>query len=192
MALCFTHAAAGYLVYEAARPAGAHRLGLLATAVVLANAPDLDFAPGVLAGVPAMFHRGPTHTVGAALVVGLLAAAAGRWRRPDGYGAMWWAGFAVAAYASHLLVDFVTVDAVMPYGARFLWPVSDRFFHAGTAWFGEIVIDPSSRLGFLRSLLTPAALLAWLEELLRAVVVVGAVAVVRAVGSRSRLPRFAE
>jgi membrane-bound metal-dependent hydrolase YbcI (DUF457 family) len=191
MALCFTHAAAGYLVYEAARPAGAHRVGLLAAAVVLANAPDLDFLPGVIAGAPGVFHRGVTHTVAAALVVGVVAAGLGWWRRPAGYGARWWAAFAATAYASHLLVDFVTVDAVAPYGARFLWPASARFFHAGSAWFDEIVIDPSSRMGFLRSLVTPAALLTWLGEIARAGVAVAAVLLVRALG-RSRLPQFAE
>src|SRR5262249_42649412 len=48
MALCFAHTAAGYLAYEAVRPASAHRPGLLAAAVLLANGPDLDFVPGVL------------------------------------------------------------------------------------------------------------------------------------------------
>ena len=46
MALCLAHATAGYLAYEALRPAGPHRLDLLAGAVLLANAPDLDFLPG--------------------------------------------------------------------------------------------------------------------------------------------------
>jgi len=191
MALCFTHAAAGYLVYEAARPAGTHRVGLLAAAVALANGPDFDFLPGMLAGTPGAFHRGPTHSVAAALVVGLAAAGIGWWRRPGGRGAAWWAGFAAAAYASHLLVDFVTVDMVAPYGAPFLWPMSERFFHAGSAWFDEIVIDPSSRAGFVRSLVTRTALLTWLGEVVRAALVVGAVALVRILG-RSRLPRFAE
>jgi membrane-bound metal-dependent hydrolase YbcI (DUF457 family) len=191
MALCLTHAAAGYLVYEAARPAGRHRFGLLATAVVLANAPDLDFVPGLLTGVPGAFHRGPTHSIAAALLVAFAAAVLAWCRRADGYGAGWWAGFAAAAYGGHLLVDFLTVDAVPPYGAPFLWPASARFFHAGSSWFGEIVIDPGSRLGFLRSLVTPVALVAWLQEILRFLLVVGGVAAVRALG-RSRLPQFAE
>ena len=191
MALCLTHAAAGYLVYEAARPASRHRLGLLATAVVLANAPDLDFVPGLVTGVPGAFHRGATHSVTAALLVALAAAAIAWWRGAGRRGMAWWAGFAGAAYGGHLLLDFLTVDAVPPYGAPLLWPASDRFFHAGVSWFGEIVIDPTSRLGFLRSLVTPAALVTWMEEVLRLLVVVGCVALVRALG-RSRLPQFAE
>ena len=50
MALCLAHATAGYLAYEALRPAGPHRPGLLAGAVLLANAPDLDFVPGLVVG----------------------------------------------------------------------------------------------------------------------------------------------
>lgn len=191
MALCFTHAAAGYLIYEAVRPVERHRVGLLLAAVALANAPDLDFVPGLLAGAPAEFHRGSTHTAVAALLVAGGAGFLGWWRRPGGYGAAWCAGFAAAAYGSHLLVDFMTVDAVAPYGAPFLWPATERFFHAGSAWFTEIVIDPRSRLGFVRSLVTPAAVAAWMEEVLRLGVVVAAVAAVRAL-ARSRLPRFAE
>jgi membrane-bound metal-dependent hydrolase YbcI (DUF457 family) len=191
MALCFTHATVGYLVYEAVRPAGRHRPGLLLAAVGLANAPDLDFVPGLVLGAPGAFHRGLTHTMAAVVVVMLVAGAVGWWRNPLGKGAWWWAGFAAAAYAGHLLVDFVTVDAVAPYGARFLWPLSDRFHHAGVGVFGEIVIDPSSRLGFVRSLMNPAALGVWVREVLLAVVVVGGVAVGRLLG-RSRVPQFAE
>ena len=191
MALCFTHAAAGYLVYEAVRPAGRHSAGLLAGAVLLANAPDLDFVPGIVMGAPAVFHRGLTHTVLAAVVVGLAAAGIGWWRRPGGRGAPWWACFAAAAYASHLLVDWVAEDAVPPYGARFLWPFSDRFLHAGVQWFDEIVIDPHSRAGFVASLLTPAAMVTWVLEVARLLIVVGAIAVVRLL-ARSRQPQFAE
>jgi hypothetical protein len=88
-------------------------------------------------------------------------------------------------------VDFVTVDQIPPSGARFLSPLSDRFFHADVQWFDEIVIDPRSRAGFLASLLTPTALATWVRELARLMIVVGAVAVVRLL-ARSRQPQFAE
>src|SRR4029450_4324861 len=68
MALCLAHAPAGYLPYEALRPAGPHRPWLLAGAVLFANAPDLDFLPGLAVGDPDAFHRGVTHTLGAAVV----------------------------------------------------------------------------------------------------------------------------
>lgn len=191
MALCFTHATAGYLVYEAVRPAGRHRPALLATALVLSNAPDFDFLPGLAVGQPGAFHRGVTHTLAGIVAVAIVAALVGGWRRPLDRGASWWAGFAALAYGGHLLVDFLTVDAVAPYGARFLWPLSSHFHHAGMALFGEIVIDASGRLAFVRSLLTPVALAVWAREVALAVAVVGAVAIARGL-ARSRFPRFAE
>ncbi len=191
MALCFTHASAGYLVYEAVRPAGKHRLELLASAIVLANAPDFDFVPGLIVGRPGAFHRGLTHTLAAVLAVAAMGAVVGWWRRPMARGPAWWASFAGAAYGAHLLVDFLTIDAVAPYGARFLWPLSDGFQHAGVTPFSEIVLDASGRMAFVRSLLTPAALAVWMREVVLAVVVIGGVLAARALG-RSRVPRFAE
>ena len=161
MALCFAHSAAGYLVYEAARPAGPHRFGLLAASVLLANAPDLDFVPGLVLGHPGMFHRGPTHTIVAALAVGA-AVALGAWvlrRRPLAAGA-----WAAAAYGSHLLVDCITVDAVPPYGLRLFWPFADAYFLAPVTPLREIIIDGSSRTGFFASLLRPANFPVWLAD----------------------------
>ena len=163
MALCLAHATAGYLAYEALRPAGPHRPALLAGAVLMANAPDLDFLPGILIGEPALYHRGVTHTVGALLVVSVAAWAVARILRSRS--AWWWGLGAAAAYGSHLLVDWMTVDAVPPAGIRMLWPLTGAWLHAPFNLFGEIIIDPSGRTAFLRSLVTPAALLVWGREL---------------------------
>jgi membrane-bound metal-dependent hydrolase YbcI (DUF457 family) len=164
MALCFTHAAAGYLVYEAMRPAGPHRPVMLLTAVALGNAPDLDFLPGLAVGRPDAFHRGVTHTLGAVLAVGLAAWALARWRGSS-ESPGWWAAFAALAFGSHLVVDACTVDAVPPEGARFLWPLSNAVWHAPFSVFREIVIDRSSRVGFFSSLLARDTLVVWIGEI---------------------------
>jgi membrane-bound metal-dependent hydrolase YbcI (DUF457 family) len=165
MALCFVHTAAGYLAYEAVRPADEHRGGLLAAAVVLANGPDIDFLPGLLIGQPGAFHRGFTHTLGAAVLVGmtiwLVSRLMGRRARSTWRVSCW----ATAVYASHLLVDFVTMDSHPPYGARFLWPLSDSYYLAPVTPLREIIIDPSGRLAFLRSLVQPHTLGVWAEEI---------------------------
>ena len=75
MALCLAHATAGYLVYEALRPSGPHRPALLAGAVLMANAPDLDFLPGILIGCVGhedgpREQRGPVRTSGPERLVG--------------------------------------------------------------------------------------------------------------------------
>ena len=186
MALCLAHATAGYLAYEALRPAGPHRLDLLAGAVLLANAPDLDFVPGLLMGRPDAFHRGVTHTLGAALLVTVTTWAIARWRHAERPG--WWAGFAAAAYGSHLLVDWMTVDAVPPVGIRMLWPLSAAWLHAPFNLLGEVIIDRSGREAFARSLLTPTALLAWGHEAGIAVVAIASVHVVRAIRATLAAP----
>lgn len=179
MALCLAHATAGYLAYEALRPPGPHRLGLLAGAVVLANAPDLDFVPGLVTGVPDAFHRGVTHTLGAAVAVTVATWMLARWRRAERPG--WWAAFAAAAYGSHLLVDWVTVDAVPPVGIQMLWPLSDAWLHAPFNLLGEVIIDRTGRSAFVHSLLSPTALLAWGREVGIAVVAIASVHLLRAI-----------
>jgi membrane-bound metal-dependent hydrolase YbcI (DUF457 family) len=179
MALCLAHATAGYLAYEALRPAGPHRLDLLAGAVVLANAPDLDFVPGLVLGQPDAFHRGVTHTLGAAMVMTAVTWLLARWRRAERPG--WWDCLAAVAYGSHLLVDWMTVDAVPPVGIQMLWPLSDAWLHAPVNLLGEVIIDRSGRTAFVRSLLTPTALLAWGREVGIAVVAIASVHLLRAV-----------
>jgi len=181
MALCLTHAGAGYLVYEAMRPAGRHRVGLLATAVVLANAPDLDFLPGLVTGAPTVFHRGFTHTVAGVALVGLAAWWCARRVRPREWSPARTAVFASLAFGSHLLVDYFTVDGVAPYGARFLWPFSDAHLHAPVQAFGEIIVDRSGTPAFLASLWAPHTYQAWAREVLTGLVffLVGGAARVR-------------
>jgi membrane-bound metal-dependent hydrolase YbcI (DUF457 family) len=180
MALCCAHTAAGYLAYEMVRPAGVERPKLLAAAVLLANAADLDFVPGVLLGHPAVYHRGMTHTVLAAVVVAALVAlvvrVAGR-RDASWVGAGMWAG---TAYGSHLLLDFFTTDAVPPAGARFLWPFSDAYYLAPLTPLPEIIIDPTGRAAFLRSIVAPHTAAIWASQVSLLVVTVVGVRALRA------------
>jgi hypothetical protein len=74
------------------------------------------------------------------------------------------AAFAAVAFASHLLVDYFTVDAVPPYGARFLWPLSHAYLHAPVQAFGEIVVDRSGSVAFLASLWGPGTRQVWMRE----------------------------
>jgi membrane-bound metal-dependent hydrolase YbcI (DUF457 family) len=178
MALCFAHATAGYLVYEAVRPSERHRPALLAASVLLANAPDLDFVPGWLLGHPGMFHRGLTHTLGAVVAVAVLGGLL--WRRGELATARITALWAAAAYGSHLLVDYLTTCARPPHGGRFLWPLSDAYWIAPVTPLGEILIDPSSRTAFIRSVVGPETHGVWLGEIALLMLVVAAVRLLRA------------
>jgi len=178
MALCFAHAAAGYLVYEAFRPAGAHRPGLLAAAVTLANAPDLDYLPGLVVGHAAAYHRGFTHTVGAVAVVASLAALVA-WRLGSGRAARA-AGWAAALWASHLVVDYFTTNVGPPSGARFLWPFSERYWIAPVPLLPELVVDETTPGRFFASVFNAATVANWLYELRLLVIVVLVVHALRA------------
>jgi len=176
MALCFTHTAAGYAVYEAARPAGRHRPLLAAAAVVLANAPDLDFVPGFLVGQPGAFHRGITHTL-----AGVVLVTAVTWLLARGRARLATTTFVAAAWGSHLVVDFFSTDAIAPHGAQFLWPLSDAYLIAARPLFPEIVIDMHSAGSFLATMLSPATLPVWCWELGTLITVVASVHTVRAI-----------
>ena len=94
-----------------------------ALAISLAMAPDCDHA------VPFLKHRGLTHTIWFALLVGLLVGAAG-WTvgsRTDAATATFLGRFAfvvtTVTIVSHLLADVIT-----PMGIRPFRPLSDRHF----------------------------------------------------------------
>jgi hypothetical protein len=166
------------------RPAGGHRPGLLAAGVLLANGPDLDFVPGILLGHPGAFHRGVTHTVLAVAVIAVVAALAVRAAAPRRawVAAGAWAGL---VYGSHLLLDFFTVDAVAPYGARFLWPFSDAFYLSPHAFLPEIIIDGRSVGGLAQSLVAPHTARVWAEEVALFLLVVASAHVARGALARA-------
>jgi inner membrane protein len=85
--------------------------------------PDLDLLLGI--------HGRYTHSVGAALIVGALGwLVAGRNPR-------WGLAFA-AAYASHVLFDWLGQDTTPPIGVMALWPFSGQFYQSGHQVFVAI------------------------------------------------------
>lgn len=73
-------------------------------------------------------HRTVTHSVGAAIVVGLVAAAiAAKMRGP----VLRIALACGAAYGSHILLDWMGVDIWGPRGIKALWPFSDAWYVSG-------------------------------------------------------------
>ena len=183
MALCFAHAAAGYLAYEIVRPEGRHRPALLAAAVALAGAPDLDFLPGLLVGHPGAYHRGVTHTLGAAVLAAVVAFVLARrymHARPGAVAA--WVG---GVWVSHLFLDLITADVVAPHGGRFLWPLSREYYIAPVTLLPEVVIDGSDSTAFFVSLITPRTWHAWATDVGVLVSAIVSVAVVRAWRART-------
>ena len=118
--------------------------GLTAACAVLAMAPDLDLA--------FTRHRTYTHSVGAVVVVGLIAFAIADWRTrhaearkahsracpaeaPKARRRI--ALMCAVAYASHLLLDWLGVDLYPPLGLQVLWPFDSGWYISGLDWFRQ-------------------------------------------------------
>jgi membrane-bound metal-dependent hydrolase YbcI (DUF457 family) len=134
--------------------------GLALTCAVLAAAPDVDILTGT--------HRAVSHSLGAALVVGIVAAlVARRWRLP----VLRTAVTCGAAYATHMLLDWLAMDSAPPYGIVVLWPISRAYHTSGANMFLEIsrrywradefIIGNLQSLAWELLLLGPIAALAW-------------------------------
>ena len=99
-------------------------------------------ALGALPDVDLLFgaHSGPTHSIGAAVIVGVLATllgAHGILRSPPV--ALWTAMLACsAAYGSHVLLDWTSTDSMAPIGIMALWPFDRGYYESNLHVFGAI------------------------------------------------------
>jgi LexA-binding, inner membrane-associated putative hydrolase len=115
--------AAGWLV-AAPEPTRRGRVIQAAILAGVAVAPDLDLLVGR--------HSGETHSLGAALIAGAVAA----WMRWPVARARWQIFFAVCvAWASHPLLDVFGQDTSAPYGVMVFWPFSHAYVYTNLGWF---------------------------------------------------------
>ena len=92
-----------------------------------ACAPDLDLLLNLALGP--QYHRGPSHSVGAAVVAGLVVLGASRLcgaREAAAHLGL----LAGAGWLSHVLLDWLGSDSRAPFGIMALWPFSQSFFLA--------------------------------------------------------------
>lgn len=87
---------------------------------VVAASPDLDLLFNA--------HSGPTHGLGAALIVAVAVWSFMRWRAWEEAGRT--ASAAGAAYASHTLLDWLGTDTSPPIGIMALWPFSRAYYES--------------------------------------------------------------
>ncbi len=81
-------------------------------------------------------HSGPTHSLAAAGIVGLTAYLLAR--PPAGVGRGQFAIACTAAYASHVLLDWLARDTTAPIGIMALWPFSHAHYESDLHIFGAI------------------------------------------------------
>jgi membrane-bound metal-dependent hydrolase YbcI (DUF457 family) len=96
--------------------------GRLAIFGALGMLPDIDLLIGA--------HRGPSHSIGATLVIGLAALALTR--RPGISLA------AAAAYGTHTLLDWMGSDSSPPIGVMALWPLTTGFYESDAHLFYSV------------------------------------------------------
>ncbi len=161
------HVTAGYIVYVTMQPGGIegrqHRGYVLAGALISALAADLDFLPGILLGTPNRFHHGPSHSLGAVVMYGLLVwTVLGCWR--DVLASRLALLFA-SAYASHLVLDLLAVDTSQPFGVPLFWPLTNSYYIAPLPLFADIQRGDGEALTFIRGALKAHNLLAIAWEL---------------------------
>jgi inner membrane protein len=131
------HSLAGLIAYQIAPEIGGMARGrVIALYLVAANAPDLDFIPGLMVGDPNRFHHGVSHSSGLAILFAivvtlLLRLRQGEWR---------WKQFLVllGLYLSHLILDYFAEDNSPPYGVPFFWPASGAYYMSPVSLFSDI------------------------------------------------------
>jgi membrane-bound metal-dependent hydrolase YbcI (DUF457 family) len=119
--------------------------------VLAASAADLDFLPGILTGYPDRFHHGASHSLFAAAIAGLLAAALLRWagvRHARAFGVL-----VALSYATHLLLDMTSADSRSLTGVPLFWPLWRAYVHGPFDVFIDIR-HVSAGSGFVTSLLS--------------------------------------
>ena len=97
---------------------------------IAAALPDVDFL------LP-LRHRGPSHSIGAALLIGIAVLAGLRLWRRNGDSVRVAAAVAVA-YATHVLLDWLGADSSPPRGLMALWPMSSAFFVSNLDLFNSV------------------------------------------------------
>jgi membrane-bound metal-dependent hydrolase YbcI (DUF457 family) len=114
------HALAGVLAGSIVDPPVGHKAKRIAAYAAAGMAADLDLLVGA--------HSGPSHGVGAALIVGAVS-----WvilRRIRARSSARIACAMTLAYASHTLLDWLGTDSSPPIGIMALWPFSDRYYES--------------------------------------------------------------
>jgi inner membrane protein len=118
--------------------------------VFAANAPDLDFVPGILIGEPDRFHHGPAHSLGGAVIFSALVWLVARRVRPRQAGAA--ALLLGIGFLSHLFLDMCSLDTRAPNGVPLFWPLNSVYIMMPIPVFLDIQRDPTAS-NFFTSLL---------------------------------------
>lgn len=99
-----------------------HFFRAVAAVALLGVAPDFDLLVND--------HRGLAHSLGAALLAGILTLICSRRLR--------WGAAVSAAWGSHILLDWLGTDTRPPIGVMALWPLARNYFESSAHLFPAI------------------------------------------------------
>jgi inner membrane protein len=122
------HSLMGYAIYCATGRRGEPTWAVSALYLLAANAPDLDFLPGLMVGDLSRYHHGPSHSVGFAILFGIVASLFFSRR-------LYTLIVASSLYFSHVLLDYLVQDPSPPHGVPLLWPWTYEYYMAPFAFF---------------------------------------------------------
>lgn len=118
----------GYITLTRKKP----RIGEMALVTVFSNAPDFDLISAIWAGFSHAnrLHHSYTHTLGFAVVCGLIAALITL--RTNRSRMLWMFSLVASSVMVHLVGDYFTRDTSFPHGLMLFWPL-----------YPEYIIGPS-------------------------------------------------
>ena len=131
------HSIIGFTLFRvSARPNEPFDWRKLALCLFAANAPDLDFIPGLLSGQPDHFHHGASHSIALAVLFAILFGVFSHIMKIDSV--QWTSPVLLGLYLSHLVLDCFSIDTAAPYGMPLFWPVSHTYYNAAIEFLPDI------------------------------------------------------
>jgi len=121
------HSFAGYIINSySSRSLKIQGIKALFLCIFIANAPDLDFVPGLLLGKPNLYHHGISHSIGMAAIFSLFLSSLLNIGDSENLNKDFFLFFSL--YCSHLLLDYISYDGRPPIGIPIFWPLSNEYF----------------------------------------------------------------
>ena len=104
--------------------------------LIFANLADIDYLFGFIHGQPNLYHHQFTHSIAFAVIIAGVFAGLERVDLKNRF----WASFLIlfAAYGSHVLIDYFTLDTTPPYGEQLFWPFDKNYYISKFSIFRDI------------------------------------------------------
>ena len=142
------HSLCGYIIYSSVKIKDDKiNWKTLFSFIVLANLADLDYLPGIYINKPNIFHHGLSHSIVAAIIVGLSISVIYKFNSEKKF----FKNFILfsSLYLSHVVLDFFTVDTSIPLGEQLFWPFTNEYYISSISLFRDISKGSTTNSFFL-------------------------------------------